>query len=337
MKAFWAIFKARNIEFIRDRATLGWNLMFPLLLIVGFAFMFNDGDKVQYRVGWLGSLESTEVLLDVDSIRYVEFIEYEDRDEALEKLSHHQIDLLMQPNGDALNYWVNDDSPAGYIAEQLFKSNTVVPSHRQAVSGEPIRYLDWVAPGILAMNMMFSCLFGVGYVIVRYRKSGVLKRFQATPTSAFTFLSAQVASRLVVVLFVTVSIFTAMALLFDFIIKGSVLVLFFIAVLAAMSMISLGLLVSSRTQSEELAGGLLNLITWPMMLLSGVWFSLEGGAVWVQLLAQGFPLTHALSAARAVMLDGATWVEVLPNLVVLMAMTLVFLGLAAKLFRWGEK
>ena len=150
------------------------------------------------------------------------------------------------------------------------------------------------------------------------------------------FLSAQVASRLLVVLFITTSIFTAMALLFDFIIKGNAVLLLLIAALAAMSMISLGLLVSARSGSEELAGGLLNLITWPMMLLSGVWFSLEGAAPAIQWAANIFPLTHALSAARSVMLDGASLIDIAPSLITLLVMTIVFLGVAAKMFKWGD-
>ncbi len=336
MKAFWAIFKARNIEFWRDRATLGWNLMFPVLLIIGFAFMFNNDDKVQYHIGWVGSSDDRAQYLDTTSLRYVDFIEYDDVDAALEKLRYHRVDLVVMPGDQSLQYWLNDDSPSGYITEQLVRSNLLVPAESASVTGEPIRYLDWVAPGILGMNMMFSCLFGVGYVIVRYRKNGVLKRFQATPVTPFMFLSAQVASRLLVVLFITTSIFTAMALLFDFIIKGNAVLLLLIAALAAMSMISLGLLVSARSGSEELAGGLLNLITWPMMLLSGVWFSLEGAAPAIQWAANIFPLTHALSAARSVMLDGASLIDIAPSLITLFVMTIVFLGVAAKMFKWGD-
>ena len=100
-------------------------------------------------------------------------------------------------------------------------------------------------------------------------------------------------------------------------------------------MVSLGLLIAARVTSEELAGGLLNMISWPMMLLSGVWFSLEGAGPAVQKLAAVFPLTHVLDSARAVMLDGATISDIAPSLVILTLSSVVFLGLGARFFRWA--
>ena len=106
------------------------------------------------------------------------------------------------------SYWINDESPKGYILEQVLRGSTAPPEFdKQRVSGRVIRYVDWVVPGVLAMNMMFSCLFGVGYVIVRYRKNGMLKRLKATPLTPLEFLSAQVASRWWLTLATTVLVF----------------------------------------------------------------------------------------------------------------------------------
>jgi ABC-type multidrug transport system permease subunit len=189
------------------------------------------------------------------------------------------------------------------------------------------------------MNMMFSCLFGVGYVVVRYRKNGFLKRLQATPLTAFEFISAQVASRMLLILTITSFIYAGTHLLLDTRMDGSYFTLFLIAVVGAISLISLGLLISARVTSEELAGGLLNLINWPMMMLSGVWFSLEGAPDAVRTVANIFPLTHVLNSARAVMLDGASLADVAPSLLALTAMSAVFLAIGAKIFRkifrWG--
>ena len=199
-----------------------------------------------------------------------------------------------------------------------------------------MRYVDWVLPGILGMNMMFSCMFGVGYVVVRYRKNGFLKRLRATPLTAFEFITAQVASRLVLIMIITSLVFIGTHLLLDTRMEGSYLTLFAVGLVGAISMVSLGLLVSSRVTSEELAGGLLNLINWPMMLLSGVWFSLEGTGEATQKLSQIFPLTHVLDAARAVSIDGATFAEVGPSLAALTALGVAFLLIGAKLFRWEQ-
>lgn len=182
--------------------------------------------------------------------------------------------------------------------------------------------------------MMFSCLFGVGYVVVRYRKNGFLKRLRATPLRAIEFVVAQVASRLVLIMSITVFVFAGTKFFLDTRMDGSYLLLFFVALLGAISLVSLGLLVASRVTSEELAGGLLNLVTWPMMLMSGVWFSLEAAEPWVRSVAKAFPLTHVLDAARSIMIDGAGIAEVWPYVLALSTMSACFLAGAALLFRW---
>ena len=197
-----------------------------------------------------------------------------------------------------------------------------------------VRYVDWLLPGILGMNMMFSCLFGVGYVVVRYRKSGFLRRLSATPVTAIEFGAAQILSRLLLTVSVTTLVYALVALLVPFRNEGSALLLLLIAVVGALSMISLGFLLAARFASEELANGAINLASWPMMLLSGVWFSLEGAPRWLQAAAEALPLTQMLHAARAVMLDGAGLMQVLPQLGLLAAMTVLFMGIAAAGFRW---
>jgi ABC-2 type transport system permease protein len=184
------------------------------------------------------------------------------------------------------------------------------------------------------MNMMFSSLFGVGYNIVRYRKNGVLKRLRATPLSAIEFLLAQVFSRLLLITFVTTSIYLGCHYFIHFRMLGSYCTLFFVMSLGAMCLISLSLLVASRISSEEFAGGLLNLISWPMMFLSGVWFSLEGAHPLVKKAAQIFPLTHVIDAARAIMTEGAGLPQISYHIIVLAAMTVVFLVAGALAFQW---
>ncbi len=115
---------------------------------------------------------------------------------------------------------------------------------------------------------------------------------------------------------------------------GNYFTLLTVLLIGAISLIALGLMISARVTSEELAGGFLNLATWPMMLLSGVWFSLESASAWVQHLSKIFPLTHVLDAARAVMIDGAGFVQIAPQLTTLTLMSVAFLAFGALVFRW---
>ncbi|MGX5201275.1 ABC transporter permease [Aliikangiella sp. IMCC44632] len=339
MNKFFAIFVARNKEFVRDRASLSWNFIFPILLLLGFSFMFSNDGRALYKIGVVKlpaqQAESTpsESASDFLNLKYFDFIHYDNRSDAILKVDQHKIDLLVDFN--TQQYWVNETSSKGYIAEQLLLADNH-QMQRSATSGKAIRYVDWVMPGILGMNMMFSCLFGVGYVIVRYRKNGVLKRFQATPLSALEFLSAQILSRLVIVMCVTSLLFVGSNFLLDFYIIGDILNLFIIALVGSISLIALSLVIASRSSSEEFTGGMLNFVSWPMMFLSGVWFSLEGSSELIQNLANIFPLTHILEAAREVMTDGAGLADISDHLLILFVMSAVFLSLGAMLFDWGS-
>lgn len=334
LKRILAIFQARNREFLRDRASLSWNIVLPVALMFGLSFIFGGGDRSQYTVGVLQEAQT----LDPSAhpflrTRYMDFVVVTDAEEGFRKVGRHQLDLLVRFE-DEPRYWVNPDSPKGYFAELalLKTAGDDIPSGE--IPGQAVRYVDWVLPGILGMNMMFSCLFGVGYVVVRYRKNGFLKRLQATPLRPIEFVIAQVASRLVLIMVITTFVYVGTRYFLDTRMDGSYLVLFLVAFVGAVALISLGLLVAARVTSEELAGGLLNFVTWPMMLLSGVWFSLEAADPWVRQVAAIFPLTHVLDSARAVMLDGAGLADVAPALLALGAMSAVFLALGALLFRW---
>jgi ABC-type multidrug transport system permease subunit len=334
MKRFLAILHARNMEFIRDTSSLGWNIFFPLLLVLGFAAVFSGEPPAMFKVGIIGD---TATLTGSDAeflkTKYIQFIVVDNADAAIDKVGHFQLDMLLDLRG-GKQYWINENSPNGYVLERMIKSGKQSVYQRRSVQGQKIRYVDWVVPGILAMNMMFSCLFGVGYVIVRYRKNGFLKRLKATPLNPFEFLLAQMTSRLILIQTITILVYMGCNYFIHFQMRGSYVNLFLVSLIGSICLISLGLLVSARLKSEELAGGILNLLTWPMMLLSGVWFSLEGTNPVVQRVAQFLPLTHLVDGARAIMTEGAGLLDIAPHLAVLALMTAAFLSIGSFIFRW---
>lgn len=326
-----AVWHARNLEFVRDRATLIFTLLLPISLIVGMGFVFGGPQRPLFKVGVVTPRVDKQAHPFLQE-RYIDFVPIASEVEGLPKVTHQQIDLLVDLRG-VPRYWVNTDSPKGYIVEKLLLA-AAPAAQRQPVTGAAVRYVDWLFPGILGMNMMFSCLFGVGYVVLRYRKNGFLKRLHATPLTAFEFLTAQILSRLCLILFVTTLLYVGVGSIIHFHSAGSVALLVLLAVLGALSMIALGLTIASGVSSEELVAGILNLMTWPMMLVSGIWFSLEGSPRWVQWAAHIFPLTHLLEAGRAVMIDGAGIAQIAPNLLYLAATALIFLTFGAWSFRW---
>lgn len=327
-----AMLNARNKEFWRDRSSLAWNFAFPFLLVFGFYFIFGQGMPM-FKVGVISEQDAYLTKPRFMSLSHIQFVPYEDLERAIDRVRKHQLDLVLDL--DRRLYWVNEESRTGYMAERLLISEDP-DFQRRLVRGEPIRYVDWVLPGVIGMNVMFSSLFGVGYAIVRYRKNGVLKRLKATPLSAFEFVTAQILSRLMMVMVVVAILFFGSHWALATLMQGSYLALMVVFLLGALALIALGLAVASRTRSEELTGGLLNMATWPMMGLSEVWFSLEGAPAGVHQISNLLPLTHLVAAAREVTTEGASLAQVSDHLLMLGGMAVLFLGIAAVLFSWDS-
>ena len=335
-KRFFALLSTRNKEFFRDRASMSRNILMPVLIVAGFSFAFSGDIGNKFKVGVINESTATVQAREFLNLKHIEFyLVASDKGEitrSINKVQRHQVDMLL--DAEKQQYWINTESPNGYLVEKILLASNHNDFKKQTVSGKQIRYIDWVIPGILSMNMMFSALFGVGFVIVRYRKNGMLKRLKATPITALEYLSSQVVSRMILIMFVTAFIFYGTHFFVDFVMNGSDLDLFLVFALGALNMISLGLIIAARITSEETASGMLNLFSWPMMFFSGVWFSLEGAAPVMQSIAEVFPLTHVTAAARAIMIDGAGLADISYHLLVLTGQSIVFLLFGAWYFRW---
>jgi ABC-2 type transport system permease protein len=347
-KRLWAIFNARNREFFRDRAAFGWNFLFPFLIILGFGVIFKGDYQSQFKVGVFPIPQVVVPEESIDNLpasfttfKAISLVGFENSLQGMNKLKHHRIDLLIEAGTQPVRYWVSDSSPSGAIVEKLLKGALAPPDtadrfEKKDIQGIQVRYIDWLFPGVLGMNMMFSALYGVGWVVVRYRKNGVLKRLQATPLTAIEYLGAQLMSRIFLLMFTLVIVWVGCDLIMDFRVYGSLLNLLLVFLAGSICMTSLGLIIASRGTSEEFTNGILNFISWPMMFLSEVWFSIEGAPAWLQASARILPLTHLLKAARKVMNEGEGLLAVMPEIAILCAMTLTFLLVGAALFSWNK-
>ncbi|HTY48149.1 MAG TPA: ABC transporter permease, partial [Steroidobacteraceae bacterium] len=260
LRRLLSVWHARNLEFLRDRASLVFTLGLPVAVVIGMALIFGGPPRPLFKVGVLGADPKAAPYAFLRT-RYFDFVAQHDARAGVHAVARNGLDLLLDLSARPARYWVNSDSPKGYIAEKLLLQSD--PAARRApVTGTATRYVDWLFPGVLGMNMMFSCLLGAGYVVVRYRKNGFLKRLSATPVTAFEFLAAQVLSRLGLIMAITLILYVGVGTVIHFHNAGSNALLLLIALLGALSMISFGLIIAARFSSEELVGGLLNLLTW---------------------------------------------------------------------------
>jgi ABC-2 type transport system permease protein len=339
MNKLVALIGARNKEFYRDRAALIWTLLFPFIVLAGFTYGYSGRQEPLLRVRVAPAAALSDATLGgLAAVPGVEVKEADDEAAALKKLSRYELDLVVSVSAERLTY-SRTDSDKGKLAERLLRDAAERASPRptleaRAIEGRRIRYADWLLPGLLAMNIMFGSMFGVGYVVVRYRKNGVLKRLRATPLSAFQFLLAQVLSRMLLTLVTSFLVLGGATVLIGFRVQGSWLDLALFLCVCSTSMISLGLIIAARIATEEVAEGLLNLMTWPMIFLSGIWFSLEGASAWVLSGAKLMPLTHVVDGLRAILIEGAGISQLVPQITVLMALSLAFLVIGSAIFRW---
>ena len=326
LRRVWVLFNSRNKEFYRDPGSLGWIFIFPIVMVIGFGYLFKVGESSTFKVAVVQTQFESSTFEEV-AIPSLE--------EALKKLEFHALDLVITPN----DYYINESSPKSKLAEAVFLKETlplVSEKTKHIIPGQRVTYVDWLFPGIIATNVLWMALWGVGWVIVRQRKIGVLKRLKASPVKPVEYLAAQALSRMVVMAFSGVFVFALGHLIRPFHTEGSYLTLFFIYMLGCFALSSIGLVAAARLDNEELVNGILNFMTYPMMFLSEVWFSLEGSPEWVKQTAHVMPLWHMVKGMREVMSEGATLAQLSPHIAVLAGIGIFCLFLGGYLFRWTK-
>jgi ABC-2 type transport system permease protein len=333
--------RVRYREFFREPEAVFWVFVFPILLAAGLGIAFRNRAPERTTVGVVASGDTTLLA----ALRRGEQLDASSMTEAQsrEALRTGDVALVISPAaGAGIEYRYDDTRPESRTARLLVDDalqrargrHDPVPVRDLLVSERGARYIDFLVPGLLGMNLMGSGIWGLGFAIVDARKKRLLKRLIATPMSRFQYLASFALSRLTL-LFLEVGLLLGFAMLvFGVPLRGSLPLLVVICLLSSLSFASLGLLIASRAQTMEGASGLMNLAMLPMWIFSGVFFSASRFPDAIQPFIQALPLTAVIDALRANILRGAGWQTVAPELgVILLWMAGSFL-LALKLFRW---
>ncbi|MCC7034298.1 MAG: ABC transporter permease [Acidobacteria bacterium] len=213
------------------------------------------------------------------------------------------------------------------------RQDAFVPEERP-IDAIGSRYIDWLVPGLLGMNIMGTGLWGVGFSIVQARTKKLLKRLVATPMSRAAYLASHVLSRLLFLAMETLVIVGFAWAVFGVGVRGGVLALAVLALAGALTFGGLGLLVASRARTIEAVSGLMNLVMMPMWVLSGVFFASSNFPDVMQPFIQALPLTALNDALRGVMNEGQSLVALRGEMAILLAWGLGTFALALRLFRW---
>jgi ABC-2 type transport system permease protein len=330
-------------EFIREPEAIFWTFAFPIILAIGLGIAFRNRPAEIVHVAVIGpSPAATRVAaaLRADSGLAVEELS---ADSGRVALRTGRVALLVQPQADGqLQYQFDETRPDARNARLLvddavqrgYGRSDVVRVSESHVRERGSRYIDFVIPGLLGMNIMGSSIWGLGYTIVDARRKKLLKRLVATPMSRAEFLIAYLLSRLALLVAEVVVLLGFAALFFGVPVRGSLVQLALIILVSTFAFGGLGLLIASRARTIEGASGLMNVAMMPMWVLSGVFFSSENFPRAFQPLIQALPLTATNNALRASMLRGAGWSVIGPEIGLLAIWALATLWLALKFFRW---
>jgi ABC-type polysaccharide/polyol phosphate export permease len=334
--------RVRYREFFREPEAVFWVFIFPVLLAAGLGIAFRNRAPERTAVAVVAADTSAEWL--AGALRSGDGIDVSLMGDAAaaEALRTGEVSLVVVPSAAKVEYRYDDTRPESRIARLLVDDALQRASGRndpirvgdQLVRERGSRYIDFLVPGLLGMNLMGSGIWGLGFAIVDARKKRLLKRLIATPMSRPQYLASFVLSRLTL-LFIEVGALLGFGVLaFGVPLRGSLLALVAICLASSLAFTSLGLLIASRVQTIEGASGLMNLVMLPMWIFSGVFFSASRFPESIQPFIQALPLTAVVDALRANILRGASLEAVTPEIAIILAWMVGSFILALKLFRW---
>jgi len=332
---------ARIRGFFREPSAVFWTFAFPVLLTIalGIAFRNRPPEPVHTAVEAGPGAEAVRAALSSGRDVTTEVLE---PGAAQAALRTGRVSIVVVP-GIPPTYRHDATRPESRLARAVVddllqraagRADALV-ARDQLVTEPGTRYVDFLVPGLVGMNIMSAGMWGIGWVIVEDRQKKLLRRMVATPMRRSDYLLAFVLVRLLFLVLEVPVLVGFGVLAFGVPLRGSILALGTMAVLGALAFAGLGLLVASRAKNTQTASGLMNLVMMPMFVVSGVFFSADHFPAFVQPAVRALPLTALNDGLRAVMNEGAGLLALAPQAALLAGVSLVSFGAALRLFRWS--
>jgi ABC transporter DrrB family efflux protein len=328
----------RILLFVREPEAMFWVVLFPVILSLVLSFAFKDRPVGDARIGIVAGSITEETLQALQAGDDLEIVVFDSRKDAERKLRSGAVTALVLP-GPVVRYDpTRTEAELAHLrvdaALQRDAAGTAARIGTEQVSEHGSRYIDFLIPGLLGLNLMSTGIWGTGYALVDWRQKKLLKRFLVTPMRRTSFLLAQMLSRFVflIVEVLVIALFGVFILQVPF--RGSLATFALLCVLGALSFTGLGLLIASRARTVEGVSGLMNFVMMPMWLFSGVFFSYENFPQVFHPFIKLLPLTALNDSLRALMLEGDVLTSLVPEMAVMIIWTVVAFFLALRVFRW---
>ncbi len=335
------LLKARLREFIREPETIFWMYAFPVLLAVGLGIAFRN--RPAERVFVDIQQHETAAVVAGNLSKHPDFVvAIHPKQECSDRLRLGKTGLVIIP-GNSYTFMFDPTRPESVLARQRVDDALQRAAGRtdplktadQHITEPGARYIDFLIPGLIGMNMLAGSMWGVGYVIVDMRVRKLLKRFIATPMKKSHFLWSTLGGRMAFMVPELIVILGSGVILFGFPIRGNPISILILSLFGATCFSGIGMLVACRAQKLETVSGLMNLVMMPMWLLSGIFFSTDRFPDALQPIIQALPLTQFNYALRAVILEGASLGSQLWRLASIAAWGAISYFFTLRWFRWN--
>lgn len=334
--------KARLREFYREPAIVFWVFVFPLLMAVGLGVAFRSKERLIPIVAVV--VEKGEAphqlersLLSSDRVKAKQFT----LAEAKEQLSRTKVDIVINVENEAEFLFdpKQESGPAAkLIADKVLQEaagrKDPIQTVDVKVSEKGARYIDFLIPGLIGMNLMGSSMWGVGFNLVVARKRKLLRRYAVTPMRRLHFLLSYFISRSLFLVIELALLVTFGRAMFGTEVQGGFASLFAVAVLGAAAFAGISLMIGARLDNTETANGWMNFVQLPMYVLSGTFFAYERFPDWMHAPIELLPLTALVNGVRSVYNEGANLAQVIPEVSVLTFWCLLGFAVSLRTFRW---
>jgi ABC-type multidrug transport system permease subunit len=333
--------RVRVLLFLREPEAIFWVFVFPLVLAAVLGFAFRSGGIEPSKVAVVQG-DAAAALVEAFAVdEHLEAELYDDEAEAFAKLRKAAVDAVVEPGAPPRISFdpVRSEAATAQLRVQralglAMEDAVEAPLELDPVTETGSRYVDFLFPGLIGMNLMGTGLWGVGFAIADVRRRKFLKRLLVTPMRRSSFFLAFMLSRLVFLLLELVALAGFGCWILGIPFRGSFFAFLVVALLGALTFAGLGILVASRARTIEGVSGIMNFTMMPMWLASGVFFSYERFPDALHPLIRLLPLTGLNDALRGVMLDGETLLQQGPELVLMVAWCVLTFLIALKIFRW---
>ena len=337
LSSLYQLTMARFLLFLREPEAIFWIFIFPILLAVGLGIAFRNRPADVLQVG-ATTVQLTHAMAADKGLTSTTMNEAEGTHE----LATGQVLLLAIQRADGVAYKYDDTNPdartARLLADRAIQAaagrKDAVQAGNELVHETGARYIDFVVPGLLGLNLMGSAMWGLGFAIVEARQKKLLKRLVASPMPKWQYLASFLISRLTMQT-IEVAFFLGFAkIAFGVPFRGSLWQLCLLCVMTSLAFSALGLLVATRAKTMEAVSGLMNLVMLPMWILSGVFFSATRFPAAIQPVVRALPLTAAIEAMRGNMLQGTGLGQMMMQVGLLFAWFVVPFAISLLIFRW---